>query len=104
MQRSCLQIFHPFGGVESLYAHGFWEKEDKRAMKVIKKPLEKIRDSSQLDPGGSDSGLRRRKERMRLCGQPPTWMLRVLGDPVAPILNATNRAPKGLGWGRGLNC
>lgn len=103
MRRSCLQIFHPFGGVESLCAHGFWEKEDKRAMRVIKKPLEKIRDSSQLDPGGSDSGLRRRKARMRLCGQPPTWMLRVLGDPVTPILNATTRAPKGLGWGRGLN-
>lgn len=95
--------FRPIGGAESLHARGFWEKEDKRAMRVIKKPLEKIRDLSQLDPGGRDSSLRRKQERMRLCGQPPPWMLKALEDPVTPLLNATNKAVKGLGWVRGLN-
>lgn len=40
---------------------------------------------------------------MRLCGQPPAWMLRLRGDPVSPVLNATSRALKGLGWARGLS-
>lgn len=40
---------------------------------------------------------------MRLRGKPPTWMLSLCGDPVFPLLNATSRALKGLGWVRGLN-
>lgn len=100
-RRPCPQeASNPIGGAKSLpKAHSFWGKDDFRAIRVIKKPPEKISDLSQLDPRGSDSGLRR----MRLCGQPPTWMLRLPADPVTPILNATNGALKGLGWMPGLS-
>lgn len=47
-------------------------KEDGIAMMAIRKPLKKISDFKSID-SWSDSGLRRRMERMRLCASQTPW-------------------------------